>query len=92
LQIDLRGELREGAMRGFTGAGTHGDEVLRHGVELPFEEWIGMVSVRGEGAAVSLPLAEEEVREHGNADAAAHIARETADAGDLVEFVLRHPT
>ena len=92
LQIDLRRELRQGTMRGLTGAGAHGDKVLGHGVELPLEEWIGVVGMRGEGGAVDLPLAGDEVIQQRNADGPTQVTREVADAGDLVEFVRGTPT
>jgi hypothetical protein len=91
LQVDLRRELRQGTVRGLSGAGAHGGEVLCHRVQLPLEEWIGMIGVRGEGGAVHLPLPGDEVIQQRYANRATHVARKAADARDLVEFVPWHP-
>src|SRR5580658_1553193 len=77
-------------MGSLTGAHAHGDEVLRDGIELPLEKWIGMVGVRGERSAVSLPLTDDEVIQHGEPDGPADVAHEVTDAGDLVEFLSRY--
>src|ERR1700691_4093249 len=43
LQVDRRRQLCQGTVRGLSGAGAHRGEVLCHRVQLPLEEWIGML-------------------------------------------------
>ena len=77
-------------MRGFAGTGSHADEIMHQFLELPLEECIAVISVRGKGGTVNPSLAGDEVAQHRNADGAAHIAREAADSGDLIEFFPRY--
>src|SRR5271166_3327663 len=53
------------------------------------ELWVGRSRMRDQVGLVDLALPSEERREHGNADAAAQVADEVRDAGDLVAHVAR---
>ena len=75
MQVDLRGKLRQCTMRGLSLTRAHRNKVLRHALQLPLEERVGVVGVRGEGTAVYLALAGDEVIQQRDTDGSPDVTR-----------------